>query len=72
VLALSPEAGSWERLGEAALRTPPFDVTGTADVLHRALTMPADERAERALRLRTLAEARTPAHWLDDQLAAAT
>lgn len=71
VLALSPEAGSWERLGEAALRTPPFDVTGTAAVLHQALTMPADERAARARRLRALAEARTPAHWLDDQLAAA-
>jgi trehalose 6-phosphate synthase len=71
VLALSPEAGSWERLGEAAIRTPPFDVAGTADVLHRALTMPADERADRAGRLRSLAEARTPAHWLDDQLSAA-
>jgi trehalose 6-phosphate synthase len=71
VLALSPEAGAWERLGPAALRTPPFDVTGTASVLHTALTMPADERTERAKRLRTIAEARTPGHWLDDQLAAA-
>ena len=35
VLALSPEAGAWERLGAAALRTPPFDVAGTAGVLHR-------------------------------------
>ena len=33
--------------------------------------MPADERADRATRLRAIAEARTPAHWLDDQLAAA-
>jgi trehalose 6-phosphate synthase len=71
VLALSPEAGCWERLGEAALRTPPFDVAGTADVLHQAITLPAAERADRARRLRALAEARTPAHWLDDQLAAA-
>ncbi|MFL6203925.1 MAG: trehalose-6-phosphate synthase [Acidimicrobiales bacterium] len=71
VLALSPEAGAWERLGEAALRTPPFDVAGTAAVLHQALTMGADERRERASRLRAIAEARTPAHWLDDQLAAA-
>jgi trehalose 6-phosphate synthase len=71
VLALSPEAGAWERLGDAALRTPPFDVTGTADVLHQALTMPAAERKERAARLRAVAEARTPAHWLEDQLAAA-
>ena len=52
VLALSPEAGAWERLGAAALRTPPFDVAGTAAVLHQALVMPADERAERAARLR--------------------
>ena len=71
VLALSPEAGCWERLGEAALRTPPFDVAGTAAVLHDALTMPAAERSERAGRLRDLAEARTPAHWLDEQLHAA-
>ncbi len=70
-LALSPEAGAWERLGEAALRTPPFDVSGTAAALHRGLTMEPGERASRAERLRALAEARTPAHWLDEQLAAA-
>jgi trehalose 6-phosphate synthase len=70
-LALSPEAGAWERFGVAALRTPPFDVAGTAAVLHQALVMGDDERAERAARLRAIAEARTPVHWLDDQLAAA-
>jgi trehalose 6-phosphate synthase len=70
VLALSPEAGAWERLHEPCLRVPPFDVAGTADALHRALTMPADERRQRAARLRALAEARTPEHWLADQLAA--
>lgn len=71
VLALSPEAGAWERLHPAALRVPPFDVSGTADVLHQALTMAPDERAWRGTRLRELAEARTPADWLADQLAAA-
>jgi trehalose 6-phosphate synthase len=71
VLALSPEAGAWERLHEPCLRVTPFDLAGTADVLHRALTMPADERRDRATRLRALAEARTPEHWLADQLAAA-
>lgn len=71
VLALSPEAGAWERLHPAALAVPPFDLVGTADVLHRALMMPAAERAERAATLRTLVEARTPAHWLREQLAAA-
>ncbi len=71
VLALSPEAGAWERLHPAALPVQPYDVAGTADVLHRALTMPAEERQARADQLRLLAEARTPAHWLADQLAAA-
>ncbi len=71
VLCLSSEAGAWEQLGEAALAVPPFDVAGTADVLHRALTMPPDERRLRAERLRALAEERTPRHWFADQLAQA-
>ena len=71
VLALSPEAGAWERLHSAVLAVPPFDIWGTAETLHRALTMPASERRDQADRLRALAEARTPAHWLAEQLAAA-
>lgn len=71
VLALSPEAGAWERLHPAALRVPPFDVAGTAEVLHRALTMPRSERARRHAELREIAEARTPRHWMADQLLAA-
>jgi len=72
VLALSPEAGAWERLHPAALRVPPFDIAGTADVLHQALTMPSAERSRRFALLRDLAEARTPKDWLADQLDAAT
>lgn len=72
VLALSPEAGAWERLHPAALRVPPFDIAGTAEVLHTALTMPAAERSRRFAALRELAEGRTPKDWLADQLAAAT
>ncbi|HEV8114757.1 MAG TPA: trehalose-6-phosphate synthase [Acidimicrobiales bacterium] len=69
VLCLSPEAGAWEELGGAgALAAPPFDLAGTADALHEALTMGADERAERAKRLREAASARTPTDWLGDQL----
>lgn len=71
VLLLSAEAGAWERLHPAACTVPPFDVAGTAEALHAALTMPADERADRARRLRDLAEARTPRDWLRDQLLAA-
>jgi trehalose 6-phosphate synthase len=71
VLALSPEAGAWERLHPAALRVPPFDVAGTAEVLHQALRMPREERTRRHSELRAIAEARTPRHWMADQLLAA-
>jgi trehalose 6-phosphate synthase len=71
VLALSPEAGAWERLQGGAVAVPPFDLVGTAEALHRSLTMPATERAERAAALRAIVESRTPADWLADQLAAA-
>jgi trehalose 6-phosphate synthase len=71
VLALSPEAGAFERLHEAVIQVPPFDLSGTAWVLDRALTMAPDERRAMAARLRELAEARTPEHWLAEQVAAA-
>ncbi len=71
VLCLSPEAGVWDEVGEAAVEVAPFDVAGTAEALDRALRMPADERAARAARLRQLSTARGPADWLADQLAAA-
>jgi trehalose 6-phosphate synthase len=71
-LCLSPQAGAFERLGDAAVPAPPFDVAGTADALHRALTLDPVERRGRAATLRRLAEERTPRHWLDDQLRAAT
>jgi trehalose 6-phosphate synthase len=72
VLCLSPEAGVWSELGDIALRLHPLDVAGTADVLHDALTMPADARRVHAARLRSRAEQRRPADWLADQLAAAS
>jgi trehalose 6-phosphate synthase len=71
VLALSPEAGAWERLQDGAIAVPPFDLVGTAEALHRSLTMPATERSERAAALRAIVESRTPADWLADQLEAA-
>ncbi len=71
VLVLSREAGAWEELSEAALGVNPFDVAGTADAIHRALTMELGERRTRAARLRELVLARTASDWLDEQLAAA-
>jgi trehalose 6-phosphate synthase len=71
VLVLSREAGAWEELSADALGVNPFDVSGTADTLHRALTMDPAERAGRASRLKSLVLARTASDWLDEQLAAA-
>jgi len=71
VLALSREAGAFDQLGAAALEVNPFDVTGTATLLARALAMDSDERAARAAELRKVILARRPTDWLDEQLAAA-
>ncbi|MGH9125552.1 MAG: alpha,alpha-trehalose-phosphate synthase (UDP-forming) [Acidimicrobiales bacterium] len=68
VLLLSPGAGSWDELGAHAVETHPFDVTGTAEALDMALTMPAEERAERSQALRKAATAHTPVEWFADQL----
>jgi trehalose 6-phosphate synthase len=71
VLVLSHEAGAWEELAEFAVGVNPFDVSGTADALHRSLSMDAAERRRRATHLRSLVLGRTASDWLDDQLAAA-
>jgi trehalose 6-phosphate synthase len=71
VLVLSREAGAWAELSAAALGVNPFDVSGTADTLHRALGMDLGERKARAAQLRSLVLARTASDWLEDQLAAA-
>ena len=71
VLALSSESGAWAELGGAALEVQPFDVAGTAEVLHRALSMSAEERRSHAAAVRERATARTPDDWYDDQLRAA-
>jgi trehalose 6-phosphate synthase len=68
VLCLSPEAGAYEELRTAALPAHPFDIEQTASALDAALAMPMDERGTRAEKLRALAGARTPSHWLADLL----
>ncbi|HUC04410.1 MAG TPA: trehalose-6-phosphate synthase [Acidimicrobiales bacterium] len=77
VLVVSSEAGVWElfeQAGAAAdgpLRVNPFDIVETAEALHRALSMPGDERSRRAARVRDVVGSRTALAWLDEQLAAA-
>jgi trehalose 6-phosphate synthase len=69
-LVLSTEAGAWTELVGAADGISPFDVEATALALGAALDREPEERRARAALLRRTAESRTPADWLDDQLAA--
>jgi len=69
-LVLSREAGAANDLGDDALLVNPYDVSATAQAMHEALAMPADERAERSRRLAASAGALPPQQWFADQLAA--
>jgi hypothetical protein len=46
----------------------PARIQETADSIHAALTMSADERARRALGLKATVTQRNPGDWVDDQL----
>ncbi|MCX5200434.1 trehalose-6-phosphate synthase [Streptomyces sp. NBC_00237] len=69
-LVLSREAGAHEELGEDAIVVNPYDVTGTAQALHEALTMEPGERAERTKRLAVAGTALAPARWFVEQVEA--
>ncbi|MEU5885040.1 trehalose-6-phosphate synthase [Spirillospora sp. NPDC047279] len=69
-LVLSREAGAAAELGDHALIVNPYDVSQTAETMHQALLMPAEERAARCARLTAAATALPPQRWFADQLAA--
>ena len=69
-LVLSREAGAAAELAEWALTVNPYDVVATAEALHKALSMPQEERAERSKRLAEAATALPPQRWFLDQLEA--
>jgi trehalose 6-phosphate synthase len=68
-LVLSTEAGIAAQLGPSALTVNPFDVSETADSLHRALAMEPGDRSIRARRLKELVASRSPADWLAELVA---
>jgi trehalose 6-phosphate synthase len=68
-LVLSREAGAAATLAADALLVNPYDITETAEALHRALAMPDEERRRRSAGLAATAAADPPARWLGDQLA---
>ncbi|MBA3747896.1 MAG: trehalose-6-phosphate synthase [Solirubrobacterales bacterium] len=69
VSILSENTGAHEELGEFALSVNPFDIKETADSIHAALTMSAQERERRAQGLRAVVTERHPGDWIDEQLA---
>jgi trehalose 6-phosphate synthase len=67
-LVLSREAGAASLIGDHALLVNPYDISATAQALHQALCMPADERRRRCEAITAVASAAAPAQWLADQL----
>jgi len=67
-VVLSREAGAADLLGDDALLVNPFDVTGVAEALDAALSMPEAERQERVSRMQKAAVRLPPAPWFQAQL----
>lgn len=68
VSILSENTGAHEELGAFALSVNPFDIGELAGTIHRALTMPLDERQRRSRGLKEIVTRRNPGDWIDDQL----
>ncbi len=68
VLILSERAGARQQLEPGAIVIAPCDVYATAEALHQALVMPAEERQARATRLHWLLEREDIAAWICWQL----
>ncbi len=68
VIVLSEHVGASYEMGHHTLPVSPFDVHGTAEALHRALTMSQEERRERAGALRELVRRSDVKRWFADQV----
>jgi trehalose 6-phosphate synthase len=68
VLVLSERTGAYQQLEPGVLVVSPLDVHGTAEAMHQALTMSAEERREKADRLRSIVESHDIVDWLNQQL----
>jgi trehalose 6-phosphate synthase len=68
VAVVSRETGVAEMLGDDAITVNPFDVRASAEALHDALSMPGNERAARAERMRAAVVRLPPDEWFRAQL----
>jgi trehalose 6-phosphate synthase len=69
VLILSENAGAHEELGAWVLTVNPFDVYGQAQAIHTALTLPPQERRDRAVAIRDYVENNPVEGWIESLLA---
>ena len=69
VLVLSEFAGAAEELRDAVIVNP-YDIDGTAESIHRALTMPVEERQQRMRALRSTVFAHDVHRWAEAFLSA--
>ena len=69
VLILSKFAGAAEELGKDALLVNPYDVEMTADMIHAAFSMSAEEKQQRMSRLRKQIRRHDVQRWLETFLA---
>jgi trehalose 6-phosphate synthase len=67
VLVLSDRTGAFRQLESGALIVSPLDISGTAEALHHALSMPLEERQEKSQCLQQLIEKDDIANWLIKQ-----
>ena len=65
---LSEAAGAYEQLRDSVLPVGPTDIEATMQAMYEALTMPAQEREERATALLETIETQDIIHWLKVQL----
>lgn len=68
VLVLSEYAGAFYELGSDALTVSPFDIHGTVEAMHQALTMLPEERHRRAESLRERVEKADVRQWFYAQV----
>jgi trehalose 6-phosphate synthase len=68
VLVLSEDAGAFYELGEHALTVSPFDIFGTANALHEALSMAPEDKRSRAEALRDIVTKADIRNWFYDQV----
>ena len=68
VVILSERTGARQQLESGAIVISPCDVYATAEAMHQALTMPAEQREERAHRLKWMIERDDISAWFCSQL----